>query len=56
MYGSNDWQTPSIIVEEYFEKVQTPKKGLYWAEDAGHLIIIDNPRGYNNALLKIIDE
>jgi proline iminopeptidase len=54
--GRNDWQTPSTIVEEYFQRIQAPKKGLYWVEDAGHFALIDNPEGYNAALLKVIEE
>lgn len=45
-----------VLMEEYFKKVQAPKKGLYWIEDAGHLPILDNPKSYNDALLKIIEE
>lgn len=54
--GRDDYQTPSILVEEYYEKVQAPRKGLYWVENAGHLASLDNPEGYNDALVKIIEE
>jgi pimeloyl-ACP methyl ester carboxylesterase len=54
--GKDDWQTPSIIVEEYFAKIQAPKKGLYWVENAGHLALLDNPKGFNDALLKVVEE
>ncbi|MDV4149788.1 alpha/beta fold hydrolase [Clostridium sp. AL.422] len=53
--GRNDWQVPSTLVNDYFETINAPKKKLYWVENAGHLTDIDNPYGFNNALLDIIN-
>jgi pimeloyl-ACP methyl ester carboxylesterase len=47
--GRDDWQTPGTVVEEYFSKVYAPGKDLYWVENAGHMMLIDNPKGYNDA-------
>lgn len=52
--GRNDWQVPSILVNDYFETINAPNKKLYWVENAGHLTDIDNPDGFNDALLDII--
>lgn len=54
--GRNDWLVPSVLVQEYFDKIQAPKKELFWIEDAGHLTNVDNSKEYNNAILKIIQE
>lgn len=36
--GRNDYQTNSILVEQYFKKLKAPAKGFYWFEKAGHSI------------------
>ncbi|MCM1533828.1 MAG: alpha/beta hydrolase [Corallococcus sp.] len=53
--GKNDWQVPSVVVEEYFGAVSAPDKKLFWIEDAGHLTDLDNPIEYNNALREICE-
>lgn len=54
--GREDWQTPFSLAEEFIKNVQAPLKGLYWVEDAGHFALLDNPKGYNDALLMILDQ
>ena len=53
--GRNDWQVPSILVNDYFETINAPNKRLYWIENAGHLTDNDNPDEFNDALLDIIN-
>jgi pimeloyl-ACP methyl ester carboxylesterase len=36
--GRKDYQTNFSITEEYYNKVQAPKKQLFWFENSGHLI------------------
>ena len=52
--GTDDWQTPSVLAAEYFERIAAPRKGLYWVENAGHLTDIDNPEEFCQALREII--
>ena len=52
--GRNDWQVPSVLAAEYFEKIQAPKKQLYWIEDAGHMPDLENPIAYNEAIREIV--
>ncbi|MCL2035676.1 MAG: alpha/beta hydrolase [Oscillospiraceae bacterium] len=54
--GRNDWQTPSILVAEYFDKIDAPKKGIYWVEDAGHLTDVGNPEGFCKSVKEIITQ
>jgi pimeloyl-ACP methyl ester carboxylesterase len=54
--GRNDWQTPYPLAEEFIAKTRAPLKELYWVEDAGHLAMLDNPKGYNDALLMILNK
>lgn len=52
--GRKDWQVPSVLVEEYFEKIEAPQKQLYWIEDAGHMPDLENPVAYNDAVREIV--
>ena len=53
--GRNDWQVPSVVAEEYFNKINAPRKKLYWIENAGHLTDLDNPVDYNKAIEDIVN-
>jgi len=53
--GRHDEMTSSVIVAEYFNKIQAPKKGLYWIENAGHLVDTDNPADFFAAVKDILE-
>lgn len=36
--GSNDYQTNSVLVQQYFNNLKAPAKGFYWFDKAGHSI------------------
>ncbi|MFZ6009901.1 MAG: alpha/beta fold hydrolase [Bacteroidota bacterium] len=42
--GTKDYQTNFKIAEDYFNKVQAPKKQIYWFEQTGHSIPSAQPR------------
>lgn len=48
--GEDDWQVPSVLAAEYFERIQAPHKELHWVTNAGHLTDFDNPRGFHEAV------
>ena len=52
--GRHDEMTPSAMAAEYFETIQAPKKGLYWIEDAGHLMDTDNPSAFFGVVKEIV--
>jgi pimeloyl-ACP methyl ester carboxylesterase len=52
--GRDDWQVPSVLAAEYFEKIKAPQKGLYWVENAGHAADIDNPADFCKTVREII--
>jgi len=52
--GRSDWQVPSTLAAEYFEKINAPQKGLYWIENAGHATDVDNPKDFCEAIREII--
>jgi pimeloyl-ACP methyl ester carboxylesterase len=52
--GRHDEWTSSALAAEYFDKFQAPHKGLYWIEDAGHMVDTDNPEAFYRAIKEII--
>ena len=52
--GRDDWQTSSVLAAEYFEKINAPKKSLFWVEDAGHVADLDNPTDFFAAVKEIV--
>ncbi|WP_097025562.1 alpha/beta fold hydrolase [Clostridium peptidivorans] len=51
--GGNDWQTPYVIAQEYFNKINAPYKKFYLIPDAGHMTMLDQPQLFVKALLEI---
>jgi len=52
--GRQDEWTTSTLVAEYFETITAPKKELYWIENAGHMMDMDNPSDFFATVKKII--
>jgi len=52
--GRHDEMTSSVIAAEYFNTIKAPQKGLYWIEDAGHLVDTDNPSAFFSWVKEII--
>lgn len=55
LLGTDDWQTPSALAAEYFEKIDAPIKKLYWVENAAHATDLDNPVDFYSAIKEIIE-
>jgi pimeloyl-ACP methyl ester carboxylesterase len=51
--GGNDWQTPYVIAQEYFSKINAPYKKFYLIPNAGHMTMLDQPQLFFEALLEI---
>ncbi|MCL2217536.1 MAG: alpha/beta fold hydrolase [Defluviitaleaceae bacterium] len=56
LLGTDDWQTPSTLAAEYFEKINAPQKKLYWIKNAGHATDVDNPADFYEAVKEIITQ
>jgi len=54
--GRHDEMTSSVIAAKYFETVKAPKKGLYWIEDAGHLLDTDKPSEFFRIVKEILSQ
>lgn len=53
--GGNDWQVPYIIAQDYFTKIEAPRKMITIIPDAGHLTMMDQPDLFYEALSEIHD-
>lgn len=51
--GANDWQVPYVLAEDYFEKIEAPRKKLYLIKEAGHFTMDDQPEDFFQALADI---
>jgi len=51
--GGNDWQTPYVIAEKYFSRINAPYKKYYLIPNAGHMTMLDQPQLFFEALLEI---
>lgn len=51
--GENDWQTPYVIAEEYFQKIKAPTKKIFVIPNAGHMTMVDQPNLFFEALSEI---
>lgn len=54
--GKKDLITPTSLVEEYFDKLETPKKELIWFEDMGHSPHIYDYKKFYELLIQIKKE
>lgn len=51
--GGDDWQTPFVIAQDYFNKIIAPNKNSYIIPNAGHMTMRDQPKLFFEALLEI---
>lgn len=50
--GRHDWNTPTSLIEEWAAQLEAPRLETVWFEDAGHLIPIEAPEEFQNAILE----
>lgn len=48
--GRLDKNTPSELVEEWFNKIEAPVKELHWFEESGHNPLFDEPLKFKNLI------
>lgn len=54
--GENDWQVPSAVAAQLFDKINAPRKRLFWIPDAGHSADTDNPTTFWDVVKDIIKQ
>jgi pimeloyl-ACP methyl ester carboxylesterase len=51
--GRMDYNTPSVLVEEYFQRITAPKKELVWFEHSAHCPPFEEYEKFNDLLCRI---
>lgn len=55
--GKYDYNTPFELVEEYFKKIQAPKKELIWFEKSAHSPNFEEPEKFDEVMIeKVLKE
>ena len=48
--GRLDMNTPSVLVEDWFNMIEAPRKELIWFEESGHNPMGDEPEKFKSLL------
>jgi len=48
--------TPSVLVQDWFDKIEAPQKELIWFEDSGHNPMNDEPEKFKRLLRERLTE
>lgn len=51
--GARDFQAPNTIAKSYFNKISAPNKEIFTIEDAGHFMMLEQPKLFAEALSEI---
>ena len=51
--GDRDFQAPNTIASHYFNSINAPNKKMFIIKDAGHFMMLDQPKLFANALAEI---
>lgn len=52
--GRKDYQTNSALAEQYYLKVNAPKKGFFWFERSGHAVPSSEPERLQSIIIETI--
>jgi pimeloyl-ACP methyl ester carboxylesterase len=51
--GERDFQAPRTIAQTYFNRISAPEKRILTIEDAGHFMMLDQPKAFAEAMAEI---
>ncbi|WP_346846835.1 alpha/beta hydrolase [Clostridium sp. UBA871] len=51
--GDRDFQAPHTIASRYFDSINAPNKKMFIIKEAGHFMMLDQPKLFTNALADI---
>lgn len=54
--GHYDYDTPSELVQQYFDRITAPSKNITWFENSAHFPFYEQPEKFNASLINILDE
>jgi len=52
--GSDDWETPHTVAEEYFDKIEAPQKNITLIKNAKHYAMMDSSKEFYETMLRNI--
>jgi len=52
--GKEDWQLPSVLAFDYFDKIDSPAKELILMEEAKHSPMLEKPEEFLKAMRKVV--
>jgi proline iminopeptidase len=50
LLGRHDWQAPSVLAAEYFNRIEAPCKRLVWFEQSAHNLPFEEPAAFNQVM------
>ena len=56
LQGKHDWNIPSVLAEEWFKNLKSPKKKLYWFDKSGHGPLEEEPKKFNKVMIEILNQ
>ncbi|MCX6120001.1 MAG: alpha/beta hydrolase [Ignavibacteriales bacterium] len=54
--GKHDYETPSILAEQYFEKLKAPHKELIWFDNSAHFLNVEEVDKFNEFFIKQVSQ
>lgn len=54
--GRYDYNTPSVLIEEYYNEIIAPKKEFIWFEESAHFPNFEEYEKFNELVIRIKDE
>ncbi|HNZ62802.1 MAG TPA: alpha/beta hydrolase [Bacillota bacterium] len=54
--GRHDMNTPSVLVQDWYDMIEAPRKELVWFEDSGHNPMNDEPEKFKRLLRERLTE
>jgi proline iminopeptidase len=52
--GRHDWQTPSVLANEWQKTINAPFKQVVWLENSAHSPMVDEPKVFADAMLNLV--
>jgi pimeloyl-ACP methyl ester carboxylesterase len=56
LMGKNDYDTPSKLVEEYFQVLEAPQKELIWFDQSAHFPFFEEADKFSDTVIRLVDE
>jgi pimeloyl-ACP methyl ester carboxylesterase len=54
--GRHDWNLPTALTVDYYNKLIAPKKEIIWFEESGHEPLEEEPNKFNKAIIDRLED